>query len=342
VLLDELATRAVRRARDSGMLEQLPIALVYRAGVHVYAGEFSAAADLVQEANSIAAATGNAALGYASVLLDAWRSDEATALDRFAWALSDADRRGEGRAIGQSRYFSAILHNGLGRYDEALTDARTACGHDDLGVRGFALVELIEAAARGGSPDVAAEALRELELRAVAAGTDWALGILARSAALLATGADADALYLEALERLARTRVVVHLARARLIYGEWLRRENRRRDAREQLRSAYDMFQVMGAGAFAERARRELVATGETARPRMDPASTDLTPQEVQIVRLAVEGQSNPEIGSQLFISPRTVEYHLSKVYTKLGIGSRRELRRSLPRLQQLHPPALR
>ena len=342
VLLDELATRAVRRARDSGMLEQLPIALVYRAGVHVYAGEFSAAAGLVQEANSIAAATGNAALGYASVLLDAWRSDEATALDRFAWALSDADRRGEGRAIGQSRYFSAILHNGLGRYDEALTDARTACGHDDLGVRGFALVELIEAAARGGSPDVAAEALRELELRAGAAGTDWALGILARSAALLATGADADALYREALERLARTRVVVHLARARLIYGEWLRRESRRRDAREQLRSAYDMFQVMGAGAFAERARRELVATGETARPRTVSASTDLTPQEVQIVRLAVEGQSNPEIGSQLFISPRTVEYHLSKVYTKLGIGSRRELRRSLPRLQQLHPPVLR
>ena len=141
---------------------------------------------------------------------------------------------------------------------------------------------------------------------------------------------------------MARTRVVVHLARARLIYGEWLRRENRRRDAREQLRSAYDMFQVMGAGAFAERARRELVATGESARPRAVSASTDLTPQEVQIVRLAVEGQSNPEIGSQLFISPRTVEYHLSKVYTKLGIGSRRELRRSLPRLQQLHPPALR
>jgi DNA-binding CsgD family transcriptional regulator len=338
VLLDELATRVVRLSRDAGALEQLPIALVYRAGVHINAGEFGAAVALIEEGDSIAAATGNAPLGYASVLLDAWRGDEAKARTRFAWALSDANLRGEGRAIGQIGYFSAILHNGLGRYDEALAGARVACEHDELGVRGFALVELIEAAAHGGSPEVAGKALRELEERAVAAGTDWALGILARSRALVASGPVADALYLDALERLGRTRIVVHLARAHLVYGEWLRRENRRRDAREQLRAAHDRFHGMGADAFAERARRELLATGETARPRTVLASYDLTPQETQIARLAVDGRSNPEIASELFISPRTVEYHLRKVYTKLGIGSRRELRRSMPRLQQLNP----
>jgi DNA-binding CsgD family transcriptional regulator len=341
-LLDELATRAVRLSRDSGTLERLPIALVYRAGVHINAGEFSAAAALIEESDSITAATGSAPLRHASILLVAWRGDEAKALHHFAEALANARLRGEGRAIGQIGYTSAILHNGLGRYDEALAGARAACEDDELGVRGFALVELIEAAAHGGSPDIAAEGLRELEERAVAAGTDWALGILARSRALLSNGEAADALHLEALGRLGRTRIVVHLARARLIYGEWLRRENRRRDAREQLRAAYNMFHGMGAEAFAERARRELLATGETARPRTADASADLTPQEAQIARLAVEGWSNPEIGTELFISPRTVEYHLSKVYTKLGVGSRRELRRSLPRFQQLNAPVLR
>ena len=181
-----------------------------------------------------------------------------------------------------------------------------------------------------------------LEERAVAAGSDWALGMLARSGALVASGTAAETLYLEALERLGRTRIVVHLARAHLIFGEWLRRENRRRDARPQLRAAYDMLHGMGAEAFAERARRELVATGETTRPRTADASADLTPQEAQIASLAVEGSSNAEIGTELFLSSRTVEYHLSKVYTKLGIGSRRELRRSLPRLQQLKTPVLR
>jgi DNA-binding CsgD family transcriptional regulator/tetratricopeptide (TPR) repeat protein len=338
VLLDELATRAVGLSRAAGALEQLPIALVYRAGVHINAGEFGAAVALIEECNSIAAATGNPPLGYASALLHAWRGDEGKALNHFSWALSDANLRREGRAIGQIGYFSAILHNGLGRCDEALAGARAACEHDDLGVRGFALVELIEAAAHGGSPDVAEEALRELEERAVAAGTDWALGMLARSGALVASGTAADALFLDALERLGRTRVVVHLARAHLVYGEWLRRESRRRDAREQLRAAYDMFHGMGAEAFAARARRELLATGATARPRTVAASNDLTPQETQIARLAVEGRSNPEIASELFISPRTVEYHLSKVYTKLGVGSRRELRRSLPLSEQLNP----
>jgi DNA-binding CsgD family transcriptional regulator len=173
----------------------------------------------------------------------------------------------------------------------------------------------------------AAEALPDLEQRTLPAGTDWALGILARSRALLASGDAADALYLEAIERLGRTRIVVHLARAHLVYGEWLRRENRRLDARDQLRLAHDMFQGMGAEAFAERARRELMATGATARERTVTTEVDLTPQEAQIARLAAAGQTNSEIGSELFISPRTVEYHLSKVFTKLGLTTRRELR---------------
>ena len=181
--------------------------------------------------------------------------------------------------------------------------------------------------ARRATPDVATEALRELEERTVVARTDWALGILARSNALLSSGAAAEAYHLEAIKRLARTRIFVHLARAHLLYGEWLRRENRRLDAREQLRVAYDMLHGMGAEAFAERARRELAATGETARRRAVGSGADLTPQEAQIARLAADGRTNPEIGSELFISPRTVEYHLSKVFTKLGLTTRRELR---------------
>ena len=334
-LQHELATRSVRSSRDAGALGHLPIALVYRAGVHINAGEFSAAVALVEEANSITAATGYAPLGYASALLIGWRGDDAKAQEHFEWAVVNARLRGEGRAISQNDYMSAILHNGHGRYDQALASARAACEHDDLGVRGFALVELIEAAVRGGSPEIAAEPLRELEDRSVAAGTDWALGMLARSRALLATGQAAEAFYLDAIERLGRCRIVVHLARAHLLYGEWLRRENRRRDAREQLRIAHDTLEKMGANAFAERALRELLATGETARRRSAAASADLTPQEAQIARLVADGHTNPEIGSELFISPRTVEYHLSKVFTKLGISSRRELTRSMQLIEQ-------
>ena len=226
-----LRRAAVRSSRESGALGHLPIALVYRAGVHINAGEFSAAVALVEEANSITDATGYAPLGYASALLIGWRGDDEKAQVHLEWAVVNAKLRGEGRAVAQNDYMSAILHNGHGRYDEALASARAACEHDDLGVRGFALVELIEAAVRGASPEIAAEAVRELEERAVAVGTDWALGMLARSRALLATGQAAEAFYLEAIERLGRCRVVVHLARAHLLYGEWLRRENRRRDA---------------------------------------------------------------------------------------------------------------
>jgi DNA-binding CsgD family transcriptional regulator len=194
-------------------------------------------------------------------------------------------------------------------------------------------VELIEAAVRAGAPEIAADALADLEQRTPPAGTDWALGSLARSRALLASGDTADALYLEAIERLGRTRIVVHLARAHLLYGEWLRRENRRSDARDQLRLAYQMLHGMGAEAFAERARRELLATGATARARTVTSQADLTPQEAQIARMAAAGRTNPEIGSELFISPRTVEYHLNKVFTKLGLTTRRELRTVVPQL---------
>jgi DNA-binding CsgD family transcriptional regulator len=327
VLQDELATRAVRLARDAGALANLPIALVYRAGVHINAGEFSAAAALIEESASIAAATGYAPFGYASSLFLAWRGNESNATDHFARAAVNATTRGESRAIRQLGYMAAILYNGLGRYDEALAGARTACEHDDLGLFTFALVELIEAAARTAAPHVAAEALRELEQRTLAAGTDWALGILARSRGLLAVGEAADAFYREAIERLGRSRIVVHVARAHLVYGEWLRRENRRFDARDQLRRAHDMFHGMGAEAYAGRARRELLATGERARERTVTAHADLTPQESQVARLAAAGRTNPEIGSELFVSPRTVEYHLSKVFTKLGLTTRRELR---------------
>jgi DNA-binding CsgD family transcriptional regulator len=330
-MLDELATGAVRMSRDAGTLGHLPIALNYCAAVRIHAGEFTAASALIDEAASIAAATGNAPLHHASTLLVAWRGHEANALQHLAWAGENSTKRGEGRAFAQTGYISAILYNGLGRYDDALAGAQLACEYDDLAVRGYALVELIEAAARGTARDVAAEALGELEQRTLAAGTDWALGIVARSRALLSTGEAADALYVEAIERLGRSRIVVHLARAHLLYGEWLRRENRRRDARHQLRTAYDTLSRIGAEAFAERSRRELLATGETARERTAATQDALTPQETQIARLAADGHTNPEIGSELFISPRTVEYHLSKVFTKLGIATRRELRSALP-----------
>jgi DNA-binding CsgD family transcriptional regulator/tetratricopeptide (TPR) repeat protein len=325
-LMDELATGAVRMSRETGALEHLPIGLVYRASVHVQAGEFAAASALIEESNAINTAIGNAPLGHASVLLVAWRGNEANALNHFTWAVENSTMRGEGRGLSQTYYMSAVLYNGLGRYDEALAGAQRACEHDDLGVRGYALVELIEAAARGTARDAAAEALRELEERTLAAGTDWALGILARSRALLSAGEAADALYVEAIERLGRSRIVVHLARAHLLYGEWLRREGRRLDARNQLRTAYDMLHRIGADAFAERARGELVATGETVRKRAVETRDDLTPQERQIAGLARDGLSNAEIGGRLFLSSRTVEWHLGKVFNKLGIASRREL----------------
>ncbi|WP_250033282.1 helix-turn-helix transcriptional regulator [Paractinoplanes maris] len=326
-----LATRAVRLVREAGALTMLPLALGNRAVVHLHAGEFAAASSLAEEADAITEATGNAPVRYSSILLAAWRGVDDAGSPDIEWNLQNALERREGRAIGGYGYTSAVRDNGLGRYEAAMAGARSAVEYDDLGITGFALVELIEAAARSGAYDEAAVALRRLEERTNAAGTDWALGVQAWSGALLSEGKAAEALYTEAIERLGRSRISLHRARAHLVYGEWLRRENRRVDAREQLGTAYEMFNRAGAEAFAERARRELLTTGATARRRTVETRVELTPQEGQIARLARDGLSNPEIGAQLFISPRTVQYHLGKVFAKLEITSRGQLSRLPP-----------
>jgi DNA-binding CsgD family transcriptional regulator len=326
----ELTASALGLARELGALAVLPVALTYRAAVHVHEGEFGAAAGLLEEANAITAATGNAPLGYISMMLAAWRGEEPRALDLIEAVVKDATARGGGRELGLARYATAVLHNGLGGYEDALAGARRACEYEDLAFFGWSLAELVEAGARSGASDEASAALRRLAERTSAAGSDWALGIQARSRALLSDRAAADSLYREAIDRLGRSRIAVHLARAHLVYGEWLRREQRRVEAREHLRAAHDMFGRFGAAAFAERARRELQATGETVRKRTMDTRDVLTMQEAQVARLAAVGHTNPEIGAQLFISPRTAEYHLHKVFSKLGISSRRQLRHHL------------
>src|SRR3954469_13637454 len=325
-----LATDGVRVARETGALGAFPMAATYRASLHVHAGAFDAASSLIEQADAITHATGMAPLKYATLMLTAWRGNEADGPGLIEAARLEATARGEGMGLGIVEWATALLYNGRGRYAEALAAAQRGCEHDDVGLFAWSLVELIEAAARSGVTDVASAALDRLSARTRASGTDWALGIEAGSRALLSDGADAEPLYREAVERLERSRGVVHLARARLVYGEWLRRENRRVDAREQLRDAYDDFSRIGAEGFAERAKRELTATGETVRKLTVETRDVLTPQEAQIARMASERQTNPEIGAKLFISPRTVEYHLRKVFTKLDITSRKELRGAL------------
>ncbi|MEU4657782.1 AAA family ATPase [Streptomyces sp. NPDC023723] len=325
-----LTTRAVRSARETGALNFLPLALSYRAAVHVHAGEFDQATELINESGNLTEVTGNSPLGYAPLLLTAWRGDGVRAAELIRAGVRDASTWGEGRAIGLGHYLLAVLHNGLGQYEDALGSAELGCQYDDLSVVGFTLMELVEAGVRGGAPGTAAAALVRLEERAAASGTEWALGVLARSRALLSGGRAADRLYREALGHLGRSRVAVHLARTHLVYGEWLSREDRRADAREQLRTAFDMLHSFGARAFAERARRELLALGESMRGQETDAHEGLTAQEAHIARLAAEGKTNSEIGSELFISPRTVEWHLRKVFTKLGVTSRTRLGEAL------------
>jgi DNA-binding CsgD family transcriptional regulator len=326
----ELATRGLRVARDTGALRMLPIAATYRASLHVHAGAFGPASSLIEEADAIIEATGMAPLKFASLMLAGWRGNEAEAIELFDAGRREATARGEGMGLGVLEWATALLRNGSGRYAEALAAAQPGCEQDDDGLFAWTLVELIEAGARSGATEATAAALDRLSERTRASGTDWALGIEAGSRALLSDGQDAEPLYREAIERLERSRGLVHLARAELLYGEWLRRENRRVDAREQLRAAYDRFEEIGAEGFAERARRELLATGETAPRRTVETRDVLTPQEAQIARMASDRQTNPEIGAKLFISPRTVEYHLRKVFTKLDISSRKELRSAL------------
>jgi len=332
-----LATCGVRVARETGALNLLPNALNYLAVLNVHSGKFGTAAELIAEVDSITQATGIPPLRYAASTLLVARGDQAQALSLLEWGWRNVTERGEGSALGLASWLHALLYNSQGHYGEALAAARRACEYEDVIAYGWALVELIEAGVRGGQPEEAAAALARLSARTQASGTEWALGTEARCRALLS---DDESLYQESVERLARSRAVVELARSRLLYGEWLRRENRRGDAREQLRAAHEVFSRMGAEAFAERARRELSATGETVRKRTVETLDSLTTQEAQVARLAAQGHTNPEIGAQLFISARTVEYHLHKVFPKLGISSRRELRRALPGAEHAALPA--
>ena len=332
---DMLATRHVRLARDAGALTVLPIALISRIAVHLNAGELAAAAALNDEAEAVTDATGSHLAPYGALALAAWQGQEAEALDLIKANIKGVVARGEGQGLALIDWTTAVLYNGLGRYEDALAPAQRAGEHRVELPFAWGLAEAVEAATRSGLSRRAAGALERLSETTRASGSDWALGIEARSRALLSDGETAERLYREAIDRLGRTRVRVALARAHLLYGEWLRRERRRIDARKHLRTAHDLLSAMGMEAFAERAARELLATGETARKRTFETFDELTAQEAQIARLAGDGHTNREIGAQLFISPRTVEWHLRNVFTKLGISSRRELRKVLPHAQR-------
>jgi len=329
-----LATRHVELARDAGALTMLPFALNSRIIAHALAGELTEAALLVEELAAVTEATGIPFGHHGSLMLAAWQGHEAE-LDELIDAITnDVLRRGEGIVLTFIRWAQAVLYNGLGRYEDALAPATRASGelpHEMSMLTRGSLVELIEAASRGGQIETATDALRQLTQLAHASGTDWALGLETRSRALLSDGSAAEDAYREAIERLGRTRIRGELARAHLVYGEWLRRQRRRLDAREQLRTAYDMFTTMGAEAFAQRAARALGTTGETARKRTVETTRELTAQEAQVVRLVREGLSNQKIADRLFISPRTVKYHLRKVFMKLDITSRTQLDHVLP-----------
>ncbi|MDQ3867603.1 MAG: LuxR C-terminal-related transcriptional regulator [Actinomycetota bacterium] len=340
-----LSNRQVQTARDAGALTVLPGILTSCVGLHLLAGEFEVAAALVDEVDAVTDATGSDRLPYGALALAAWAGRESEATELIESALRAAVPRGEGFAIPVTAWAKAVLCNGLGRYRDALIAAHLASEHpEELDITGWGLIELIEAAARSGEMERATDALRQLSETTGASGTDWAMGMEARSRAQLSEGETAESHYRMAIKCLARCRAAAHLARAHLLYGEWLRREGRRIDAREQLRTSHDMLAAIGMEAFADRARRELLATGETVRKRADATRDQLTPQEEQIARLAREGLSNPEIGAQLFLSPRTVEWHLRKVFSKLGISSRKALRDVLARPPDVVPagtPAL-
>ncbi len=326
-LLDRMSGAMVQRARAAGALALLPPAIAFRAGVHVMEGEFASATALMEEADAISLAIGHQPMRYHKVELAAWQGDLAVASGLIEAGTAEAAAKGEGRLAGVIGYTAAVLYNGLGRYEEALAAATEACRFDDLGFYGWCLLELAEAAAHTGDRAALSMAVRRLEDGAAVSGTDWGLGALASARAMLAEDAEADALFTEAVERLGRTRVRPQLARAHLRYGEWLRRKKRRGSAREHLGTAHDMFTGFGARAFAERARRELIGTGEKVRKQAISSGDEMTSQEAQIARLARDGLTNQEIGAQLFISTHTVEWHLRKVFVKLGISSRRQLR---------------
>jgi DNA-binding CsgD family transcriptional regulator len=324
---EAISERHVQIARETGALGELPLALSQRVYAHLFAGELTTAAALVDEIRAAAEATGSNLAPYGALGLVALRGREPEAVSLIDDSRGDVTRRGEGIGLSVLDWAQAVLYNGLGRYEEARAAALRASEYPyNLSASNWGMVELIEAAVRAGTPELAAAARSRLADTARATGTDWALGVAARSEALLVEDQRADDLYLEAVDRLGRTRIAVDLARAHLLYGEWLRRRRRRLDARKQLRMAHDLFSDFGLEAFAERARVELEATGEHARRRAVDTLGQLTPQEAHISRLVAQGNTNREIAAQLFISPSTVEYHLRKAFRKLGVKSRTQL----------------
>jgi DNA-binding NarL/FixJ family response regulator len=323
-----LADRHLRLVRDAGAFSVLPIVLSTRSAVHMYAGEVDAAAALLEEVEAVTEATRIQLAPYAALNLAALRGREVEALKLADAIVGEAEAQEEGISLAVVHYTRSLLYNGLRRYEQALADAQHAIEHGVArGGSMWAAAELVEAAVRTGKANRALFAFEELSEQTRASGTEWALGIEARARALLSSDDAAEQLYMEAIERLGRTRIRVEFARAQLLYGEWLRRKRRRVDARARLRTAHKLFTTMGLEGFADRASRELTASGAHARKRTVETRRQLTPQEIQVARLAREGLSNPEIGARLFISPRTVEYHLHNVFGKLGITSRTELR---------------
>ena len=335
-----LSHHNVEIARETGTLSELALALSARTPVLVFCGELSAAASAVSETQLVEEATGISSAPYGALMLEAWRGRAREARELIEMTIPEATSRSEGIGVAISEYARAVLCNGLGQYEEALAGACSASEHQEVVAENWGLSELIEPATRTGRTDLATDALNRLAEKARATGTDWALGIEARSRALLSEGDGAEGGFREAIERLARTRVRAELARTHLLYGEWLRRDGRRRAARAELRTAHQTLAALGMEAFAERARRELLATGATVRKRKTETRDDLTAQERQIARLARDGLSNPEIGARLFLSPRTVEWHLHKVFFKLGVRSRGELSNALPSSESELAPA--
>ena len=337
VLWDEeswhsMLARQLQRVREAGLLVHLPMYLNALGVAVAWRGDFAAAASLTAEADAIAEATGSRLARYAATALAGFRGREAEASALMEVEVSNASAVEQGVGIQFCQWVSAVLCNGLGRHERALREAKRASETaPELFISGWALPELIEAAARTRETRVAVEALERLVGAASVGETDWGLGVLARSRALLSEGVDAENSYREAIERLSRTQIRPELARSHLLYGEWLRHENRRLDAREQLRVAHELFTTIAMEAFAARARSELEATGEHVRRDTVQTRDDLTAQERQIAELARDGLSNPEIGARMFLSPRTVEWHLRHVFTKLGIRSRRELANAVP-----------
>jgi DNA-binding CsgD family transcriptional regulator len=329
----EIGMRAVEIARGRGAVEDLAVVDNAVGQAAAFGGDFAAAELLIAEVDAVKEATGTRIPRHAALALAGIRGDQVEAGELAGGLIAAATAGGQGTAVQYARWATAVLMNGLGRYQEALTAAAAASEDTpELHIAAWSLSELVEAAGRTENAELARSALARLAEHTERCDADWGLGLFARARALLSEGEAAERLYAEAIERLGRTRLRPELARAHLLYGEWLRREHRRVDARAHLRTAYDLFTATGMEAFAERSKRELLATGEKVRKRMPHSRDELTPQERHIAHLARDGLTNPEIGAQLFLSPRTVEWHLRKVFAKLGIQSRWELARALPR----------